>query len=300
VNGKKVPFSWEAAWVASLVLDRTRPAVHLPRHSARLPRHSFRLPCHSQRVPYHSQQAPRHSQQVSRHSQRVPRHSFRLPCHSSRMPCHSSRLPCHSLGMPCHSFRLPRHSSRMPRHSSRLPCHSGRVPRHSFRLPCHSSRVPRHSFRLPCHSWRAHKRSTSALPLEHSGPVSVVPQPPDFVVRQVAHVEDVLPLSFGARVGVDEVSEAITGAGQGAGEPESSVSLGRRSLELRNGRRHLSPACRFLRNDSPRGHPSSAVARNLGTFLTFVACSKANASLISVGSLQAGPMNERPMGRPRA
>ena len=47
-------------------------------------------------------------------------------------------------------------------------------------------------------------------------------------------------------------------------------------------------------------YPSSAVARNRGTFLAFVACSKAYAILISFGSLQAGPMKERPIGMPRA
>ena len=46
--------------------------------------------------------------------------------------------------------------------------------------------------------------------------------------------------------------------------------------------------------------PTSAVASNRGTLRTFVACSKAYASLISVGSLHAGPMKESPTGNPKA
>ena len=42
----------------------------------------------------------------------------------------------------------------------------------------------------------------------------------------------------------------------------------------------------------------SAVLRNFGAFRCFVACSKANASLIRVGSLHARPKNDNPAGSP--
>jgi hypothetical protein len=38
--------------------------------------------------------------------------------------------------------------------------------------------------------------------------------------------------------------------------------------------------------------------KNPGAFLCFVACSKAKANLINVGSLQARPKKEIPMGNP--
>ena len=40
-------------------------------------------------------------------------------------------------------------------------------------------------------------------------------------------------------------------------------------------------------------------SRNVGGFLTFVACSNAYANRISCGSLQAAPMNEMPTGSPK-
>jgi len=43
---------------------------------------------------------------------------------------------------------------------------------------------------------------------------------------------------------------------------------------------------------------ASACAKNRGALRNFVACSNANASLISTGSLHARPKNEIPTGKP--
>jgi|GEM_PF-4314080 len=49
----------------------------------------------------------------------------------------------------------------------------------------------------------------------------------------------------------------------------------------------------------PPAQISFAVARNRGATRALVSCSNAYASFIRVGSLQAGPKNDRPTGSPK-